>query len=95
LLKTTLWLLVGIVLTVISIYLMSKINRIKAGKNQRKVSIFLSVLEFIADVVSGNFTSLGGLTVLMFIIGFFMTLVNFLVLINVVHVTGTTQWFGH
>lgn len=93
-LKTILWLLFGIVLTVTSSYLMPKINRIKLGKNQRKGSTLLLV-EFIADVVLGNFTSLGGLTVLMFITGFFITLVNILVLINVVHVTGTTHWFGH
>ena len=94
-LKTLLWLLIGIVLMVLSLYLISRINRLKPGKSQRKVSILLSVLEFIVDSATGTFTSLGGLTVIMFIVGLVIFLINFLVLIHVGHVTGTIQWFGH
>lgn len=93
-LRTLLWLLSGIVLTVLSVYLMTKINHLKAEKHRRKVSILLSVVEFIADIVTGNFTSLGGLSVIMFIVGLFMTLINFLVVIHVVHVTGLVRLIG-
>ena len=75
-LKTLLWLLIGIVLMVLCLYLISRINRLKPGKSQRKVSILLSVLEFIVDSATGTFTSLGGLTVIMFIAGLVIFLIN-------------------
>ncbi|MFB5193058.1 hypothetical protein [Alicyclobacillus fastidiosus] len=79
----------------------------KKGKiiRNRKKSALLSILQFLLDVLTIPFThdivsSIGGLAVLMFIIGFLLALFNFLALIHVVTITtvGSTtniKWGWH
>ncbi|MCL6600571.1 MAG: hypothetical protein K6T81_17840 [Alicyclobacillus macrosporangiidus] len=86
--KPLLWLLLGIALMASGVYLTTKINR-KAGRKiaSREASVLWSILEFFLDFGIGAFTGgpafkAGSLSVLMVIVGFFMTLIMLLALIH-------------
>lgn len=74
---------IGIVLMVLGVFLMTKLYR----KESSSQSMFSSLAEFLLDTVIGVFSNgwtagAGTFAVLMVLIGFFMTLMNFLQIIK-------------